>query len=126
MLEGNKNNGKENKAYKNGRKSQQLRLALEEVLKQGALTREVTCEEGIEVSVSFCILTASAGASTGQEPESLCLYTGSVISVHRRGTSTLRTTLSSAAEARSMLAPFQLSLSTVSVADSIVGNALSS
>lgn len=51
MLEGNKNNGKENKAYKNGRKSQQLRLALEEVLKQGALTREVTCEEGIEVSV---------------------------------------------------------------------------
>ena len=75
---------------------------------------------------SFCVLTASAGASTGQEPESLCLYAGSATSVHRRGTGTLRTTLSSAAEARSMLAPFQLSLSTVSVADSVVGNALSS
>lgn len=49
MLEGTKNNGKENKAYKNGRKSQQLRLALA-VLKQGALAREVTCEEGTEVS----------------------------------------------------------------------------
>ena len=49
MLEGTKNNGKENKAYKNGRKSQQLRLALV-VLKQGALAREVTCEEGTEVS----------------------------------------------------------------------------
>lgn len=75
---------------------------------------------------SFCILTASAGASIGQEPESLCLHAGSVIGVHRRATGTPRTTLSSAAEARSMLAPFRLSLSTVSVADSVVGNALSS
>lgn len=49
MFESNKNNGKENKAHKNGRKSQQLRLAVA-VLKQGALTREVTCEGGIEVS----------------------------------------------------------------------------
>lgn len=49
MFESNKNNGKENKAHKNGRKSQQLRLALE-LLKQGALIREVTCEEGVEVS----------------------------------------------------------------------------
>lgn len=59
MLEGTKNNGKENKAYKNGR-TQQLRLALA-VLRHGA-RQEVTCEEGTEVSARAGLIQISGGA----------------------------------------------------------------
>ena len=75
---------------------------------------------------SFYVLTTSSGPRIGQELESLCPHAGSVISIHQQGARTPRTTLSSAAEARSASAPFGLFLSTVNVAGSVAGNALSS